>query len=263
MKINWKKKTILALIVVDYLYEEDKLKRLLKITGSSHDFASMSPEVKTKFLYDLTREKHASTPNSGNSDEFYSGISKSCAVLSHAFSNTVLRFTDRIQRPFVPKFYHDRKDNNFLKDLIYFGEKKEIDEKYFFEVSLFGRKLYEYRINRNKKRLKAIHLKNLDWPFPDKFYESIRYTIHGFLFKFKNLPNSLSSILNPSNNLTNIESNTEQAENNLTEELFPKKKDIEEKIAEYKIIPTTNFINESYFLHDKSNLIKKTICNCN
>ena len=204
--------------LIGYLYEEDKLKRLLKITGSSHDFASMSPEVKTKFLYDLTREKHASTPNSGNSDEFYSGISKSCAVLSHAFSNTVLRFTDRIQRPFVPKFYHDRKDNNFLKDLIYFGEKKEIDEKYFFEVSLFGRKLYEYRINRNKKRLKTIHPKNLDWPFPDKFYESIRYTIHGFLFKFKNLPNSLSSILNPSKNLINIESNTEQVENILTEE---------------------------------------------
>ena len=83
------------------------------------------------------------------------------------------------------------------------------------------------------------------------------------MFKFKNLPNSLSSILNPSDNLINIESNTEQAENNLTEELFfkkkkkKKKKDVEEKIAEYKIIRTTNFINESYFLYDKSNLIKK------
>ena len=39
---------------------------------------------------------------------------------------------------------------------------------------------------------------------------------------------------------------------------FKKKKDIEEKIAEYEIIATTNFINESYFLYDKSNLIKKT-----
>ena len=193
----------------------------------------MSPEVKTKFLYDLTREKHASTPNSGNSDEFYSGINKSFVVLSHALSNTVLRFTDRIQRLFVPKFYHDRKDKNFLKDLIYIDEKKEIDEKYFFEVPLLGRKLYEYRINRNKK----IHPKNLDWSFPDKFYESIGYAIHGFLFKFKNLPNILRSILNPSNNLINIECNTEQAENILTEELFSKKKkDIEEKIVEYKTI---------------------------
>ena len=218
MKMNWKKNnsgldSSRLSFLIGYLYEEDKLKRLLKITGSSHDFTSMSPEVKTKFLYDLTREKHASTPNSGNSDEFYSGINKSFVVLSHALSNTVLRFTDRIQRPFVPKFYHDRKDKNVLKDLIYIGEKKEIDEKYFFEVPLLGRKLYEYRINRNKKRPKTIHPKNLDWSFPDKFYESIGYTIHGFTFKFKNLLNSLSSILNPSNNLINIESNTEQAEN--------------------------------------------------
>ena len=96
-------------------------------------------------------------------------------------------------------------------------------------MPLLGRKLYEYRINRNKKRPKRIHPKNLDWSFPDKFYESIGYTIHGFSFKFKNLPNSLSSILNPSDNLINIESNTEQAENNLTEKLFFNKKKILKK----------------------------------
>ena len=91
-------------------------------------------------------------------------------------------------------------------------------------MPLLGRKLDEYRINRNKKRPKRTHPKNLDWPFPDKFYESIGYTSHGFSFEFKILPNSLSSILNPSDNLINIESNTEQAKNNLTEELFSKKK---------------------------------------
>ena len=184
----------------------------------------MTPEVKTKFLYDLTRENHASTPNSGNSDEFYAGVSKSFVVLVHALSYVILRFTDRIQRLFVPKFYQDRKDTNFLKGSIYIGEKNEIDEKYFFGGPLLGRKLYEYRINRNNKRPLNIHPRNLDWPFPEKFYQSIGFTIHGFSFKFKNLPHSLSSILNPSDNLINIESNTEQAENILTEELFSKKK---------------------------------------
>ena len=106
---------------------------MLKKTGSTHDFTSMTPEVKTKFLYDLTRENHASTPNSGNSDEFYSGISKSFVVLIHTLSYAVLRFTDRIQRLFVPKFYNNRKDTNFLKGLIYISEKKEIDEKYFLK----------------------------------------------------------------------------------------------------------------------------------
>ena len=156
--------------------------------------------------------------------------------------------------------YHNRRDKNFLKNLIYIGEKKEIDERYFYEEgTLLGRRLYEYQIDKNNKRPLNIHPRDLDWPFLDKFYESKGYTVHGFLFKLKNLSNSLSSILNPSDNLINIESITEQAENNWTEELFSKKKkDIEEKIAEYEIIPTTNFINESYFLYDNSNLIKKT-----
>ena len=126
--------------------------------------------------------------------------------------------------------YHNRRDKNFLKNLIYIGEKKEIDERYFYEEgTLLGRRLYEYQIDKNNKRPLNIHPRDLDWPFPDKFYESIGYTIHGFSFKFKNVPNSLSSILNPSDNLINIESNTEQAENNLTEKLFFNKKKILKK----------------------------------
>ena len=148
----------------------------------------------------------------------------------------------KIQRLFVPKFYHNRRDKNFLKNLIYIGEKKEIDKNYFYEEGTsLGRRLYEYQIDKNNKRPLNIHPRDLDWPFPEKFYQSIGFTVHRFLFKFKNLPNSLSSILNRSDILINIETNTEQTENNLTEELFSKrKKDIEEKIAKYKIIPTTN-----------------------
>ena len=29
---------------------------MLKVTGSTHDFTFMTPEVKTKFLYDLTKD---------------------------------------------------------------------------------------------------------------------------------------------------------------------------------------------------------------
>ena len=125
----------------------------------------------------------------------------------------------------MSKFYHNRRDKNFLKSLIYIREKNEIDEKYFYEDGTWlGRRLNEYQIDKNNKRPLHIHPRDLDWPFPAKFYDSLGYTVHGFSFKFKNLPNSLSSILNPSDNLINIESNTEQAWNNLTEELFSKKK---------------------------------------
>ena len=43
-----------------------------------------------------------------------------------------------------------------------------------------------------------------------------------------------------------------------TIELIFDKKELLVKIAEYKAIPTKNFINESFFLFDKSNTIKKT-----
>ena len=104
-------------------------------------------------------------------------------------------------------------------------KKKEIDERYFYEDGTsLGRRLYEYQIDKNNKKQLAIHPRDLDWPFPELFYESIGYTIHEFSFKFKNLPSSLSDILNPSENLISIESNTEQAKNSLTEELFSSKK---------------------------------------
>ena len=267
MKMNWKKNnsgidSSRLFFLIGYLYEEEKVKRLLKITGLKHDFTSMTPEEKTKFLYDLARENHASQADHGNLDDCYSGISRSFTVLIHALSFTIFRFSDRIQRLFIPKFYHDRKNTNFLKNLIYFGEKQEIDEKYFYENGTsLGRKLYEYRINRNKIRPLNIHPRDLDWPFPEKFYETIGYTAHGFSFKFKNAPANLKSILSPQDDLTNDgdKDNLEEANNNFTSEIFfPAKKTIQEKIAEYKAIPTTNFINESYFLYDKSNLIKNT-----
>ena len=68
----------------------------------------------------------------------------------------------------------------------------------------------------------------------------------------------ISPILNPTRYLINTESGTEDIENTLADETFYLIKKIKEKIEEYKAIPTKKFINESYFLYDKSNLIKQT-----
>ena len=83
------------------------------------------------------------------------------------------------------------------------------------------------------------------------------YTVHGFSFTFKSAANNLSTILKPSNDLINVESGLEEVENTLIDELFYTVKKIKEKIEEYNAIPIKHFINESYFLYDKSNLIKK------
>ena len=92
-------------------------------------------------------------------------------------------------------------------------------------------------------------------PFPDKYYRSSGYTVHGFSFKLKHAAPTISSILNPTRYLINAESGIVKIDNTLTDELFNQ---LKEKIDEYDAIPTKNFINESFFLYDKSNLIKRT-----
>ena len=122
----------------------------------------------------------------------------------------ILRVTERIQRLLLPKFFYDRKDTNFLKGLKYFGEKPEIDEKYFYKAPLLGRKLYEYRVYPNDNKRASFNPKELDWPFPEKKnYESIGYTINGFSFEFKNVPSNLRSILNSQVGLINVENGLE------------------------------------------------------
>ena len=61
-----------------------------------------------------------------------------------AVNNITRVFNGRVKRLFVPRFYHDRRNINFLRELKIKSEKKEIDEIGFSEEKLFGRKLYEY-----------------------------------------------------------------------------------------------------------------------
>ena len=174
-----------------------------------------------------------------------------------AVNNITRVFNGRVQRLFIPRFYHDRRNINFLRELKFKGEKKEINEIGFSKENLLGRKLYEYASEGNYF-IRPLNRNNLDWHFPDKFYSSIGFTVHGFSFTFKNAANNLSIILNPSNDLINVESGLEEVENTLIDELFCSVKRVKEKIEEYKAIPIKYFMNESYFLYDKSNLIKKT-----
>ena len=218
------------------------------------DFTTLMMSRKNLFLMELTK-KHNNYPSKAGLDLLYSP-KKFPGILIQSVHNIRI-FNGRAQRLFVPRFYHDRRNINFLRELKFKGEKKEIDEKYFSEEKLLGRKLYEYSSNNNYF-IRPLNKNNLDWPFPDKFYNSIGYTIHGCSFTFKNAANNLSTILNPSNDLINVESGLEEVENTLIDERFYTVKKIKEKIEEYNAIPIKYFINESYFLYDKSNLIKKT-----
>ena len=79
--------------LISYLYDEQKLKTLLKITGTEHDFTSMTPEEKNDFLNRLTKATHKQSDlYYGNSDTFYSGATNgSSVILSYILSDAVLR----------------------------------------------------------------------------------------------------------------------------------------------------------------------------
>ena len=111
---------------------------MFKITGTAHDFKSMTPEEKNDFLNRLTKAVHREDElQYGNSHIFYSGANKSASVvLSYILSYAFLRFTEKIQRLFVPKFYHERKGKNFFKCLLYIGEKKRLMKDIFMKMEL-------------------------------------------------------------------------------------------------------------------------------
>ena len=156
----------------------------------------------------------------------------------------------------MSKYYHHRR-TNFLKNLKFVGEKPESNENYFHENEILGRNLYEYvQSNNNTFNLTG---EELDFYLSDKWYNSIGYTINRFLFKIEKARAELKTILDPIDNLINVESGIEEI-NLPDEEKFLTKTEskIANKLSEYRAIPTKNFINESYFLYDKSNLIKKT-----
>ena len=73
-----------------------------------------------------------------------------------------------------------------------------------------------------------------------------------------NLPNLLKSFFLPSANLINTESGTDEITVTTQYSFYPELETIEKNIKKYKDVPTFSFINESYFLYDKSDLIKET-----
>ena len=94
---------------------------------------------------------------------------------------------------------------------------------------------------------------------PDTYFRTIGATVRGFSFLFPNASDKLKENFVPTTNLLNIESGTEETANVLTQnDFFPEQKTIKDSIDEYNGVPIKQFINESYFLYNKSNLILNT-----
>ena len=167
----------------------------------------------------------------------------------------------KIQRLFVPNFFYDRNKTNFLKELNFVEIYDKIDRVGFSEyLDVFGRKRYEYR-KKNPNTITVSPSDN-DWPMPRTYVKSFGRTVRGFKFEFLNTSRRLEVALGLTTNLL-IPEKHEYKESHFLDknDFYSHQKEITKLIAEYNTLPGKYFVNKSYFLYDKSNLIKN-IHNC-
>ena len=167
----------------------------------------------------------------------------------------MLLISSKVGCVFALKFYHEKRARNFLKHVTYVGDGPDNTTCEYTEI---GRKYYEYKQSTDYSA-KSIWSAVSDWPFPDTCYKSIGSTLRGFSFYFPNLLDSLRNLIQPSPNLINIESRTEEVSIVPTQySSYPGKQKIEQNTRSYNNVPQKYFINESHFLYDKSDLVKET-----
>ena len=149
----------------------------------------------------------------------------------------------------VPKFYHDRASTNFYN----YKGKMKIRRSL---GSFYERAVYIY----NKKDINTcdINDSDQDWCFLDKYSKIMGFSIRGFEFTFPDSKDPIKSLITPSFKLINEVSGTEEGSVPSKESFNPQEKPIRVAIENYKNKLSVNYINESYFLYDKSDLIKET-----
>ena len=137
-----------------------------------------------------------------------------CPPIKLTFYYTMAKINEEIE------FY------NYFQHLQKFGfvcEYSPLDFRYSIEISKDQKKLIRKmtmsKIARKKLFVdestvslsRAIQSNDLDWPFPQTYFKNIGLTVRGFNFSYPNLSKSLKNFFQPSQNLLNIESGTEEA----------------------------------------------------
>ena len=166
---------------MEYLEDIILLKKYFKISGKIFDFTSLPMLKKHQWLgeYSISRN-HKSSPNITGFDDLYSIYFRPHTIILKDSNFLIKKFNNRIQKLFVPRFYHDRRQTNFLKDMRFVGEYPKINESSFCKFKSIGRRLYEYRPTTQK--IKEFNLQEIDIPFPEKYLEEF-HTVRRFSFK--------------------------------------------------------------------------------
>ena len=165
-----------------YLENINLLKKSFQISGKIFDFTSLPILKKHTWLgeYSIARN-HRSAPNHHGFDDLYSIYFRLFTIILKDSNFKIKTFNDRIHKLIVPRFYHDRRQTNFPKDMKFVGEHPKINEPYFCRFKSIVRRLYKYRPTTQK--IKEFIPQEIDIPFPEKYIKDFNYAVSGFSFK--------------------------------------------------------------------------------
>ena len=243
-----------------YLEDHANVLSMFK-TKDSKNLRWLSAKEKLIFLSTYSIKHHKDTTGR---DIFYSVYNRTSPVLFHGVPSILVYYPRKIQCLFVPKIFHENSNTNFLKELKYIGERTDIDTPGYSEFpNEFGRNLYEYRNKTSDPQTITLTIDDQDWHchilIICTYFKSVGTTITGSDFEFSNASRRLLAAFEPGSNLLNLESGTTTVTHFLIkDDFYLQQKPITDLIKKYNNFPGEYFVNESYFLYDKSNLIKNT-----
>ena len=127
-----------------------------------------------------------------------------------------LFYESRVEYLFVTKYYREKRldKNSFMYHLTYIG--KVVGDK---RLSEFKRVLYVYK-SETMMTHKFGNRTQLDWVFPDYYSKTFNLSVRGFEFTFPNLSSSLKTFFEPSQNLINSKTGTEETASVPTQATF-------------------------------------------
>ena len=117
---------------------------------------------------------------------------KSTTVLHVQPSEKIDLLEARLAYLFVPKYYHDRCNEGFMKHFKYQGKVfSNRNDHVNKRVCEFDRVLYIYV--STTVRTFVLSESEINWNFPDKYSKTLGLSVRGFSFTFPDVSDSLKS----------------------------------------------------------------------
>ena len=192
-----------------YLYNfRDILRALNRAIHTDIDIARFTREQKVNGLFEFSRRKHIPSLRGKFFLLTYYNYALSVFYKDQNRRDKFFLVPNRTEKIFVPNYYHDRKDSNFLQFFNYVGEKSKIDDPSFSQYpEVFGRKLYIYEPKKDLL-LRILDYSHLDFFFSKKHFYNVGWTVEDYSFNLENAPTQIKNILKPTNGLINIKNGT-------------------------------------------------------